>query len=211
MKKIVKLFGIMTIAAALLVSCKPTTEDPTNPDAGKTDTTVDSGKNSEAEAPGNNGSGGNGGNQATGGNSGDTTSEVIVFDAATATAPEGTEIVELDGVKYLKITPNKYNTSFVLPEAVNIAGKTKIVVTMKADADDEGFQAVVACKDEWTAVCQENKDPTMKPLSGTAKDYEGDLLDSVTQITRVQPMTQECKNWQAQDNITVYIAKIIAK
>ena len=35
MKKIVKLFGIMTIAAALLISCKPTTEDPTNPDAGK--------------------------------------------------------------------------------------------------------------------------------------------------------------------------------
>lgn len=210
MKKIVKLFGIMTIAAALLVSCKPTTDDSTNPDAGKTDTTVDS----QPNAPGNNGdngSGGNGGNQATGGNSGDTTSEVIVFDAATATAPEGTEIVELDGVKYLKITPKEYKTSFVLPEAVNIAGKTKIVVTMKADTDEEGFQAVVACKYDWTAVCPENKDPTMKPLSGTAKDYEGDLLDSVTQITRVQPMTQECKNWQAQDNITVYIAKIIAK
>ena len=68
MKKIVKLFGIMTIAAALLISCKPSTDDTTNPDEGK----PDSGTNSEAPAtPGNpgttpdggEGGAGNGGNE----------------------------------------------------------------------------------------------------------------------------------------------------
>ena len=61
MKKIVKLFGIMTIAAALLVSCKPT-NDPTNPDAGKNDVT----DGSDTKAPGNNGNNGSGGNGGAG-------------------------------------------------------------------------------------------------------------------------------------------------
>ena len=63
MKKIVKLFGVMTIAAALLISCKPSpNDDPTNPDEGK----PDSGTNSEAPA-----TPGNPGNDATGGNGGE--------------------------------------------------------------------------------------------------------------------------------------------
>ena len=62
MKKIVKLFGIMTIAAALVVSCKPTTEDPTNPDAGTTDVT----DGSDTKAPGDNGNNGSGGNGGAG-------------------------------------------------------------------------------------------------------------------------------------------------
>lgn len=57
----------MTIAAALLISCKPTTEDPTNPDAGK----PDSGTNSEAPAtpgnPGNDDPAGGDGGEGSGG------------------------------------------------------------------------------------------------------------------------------------------------
>lgn len=90
MKKIVKLFGIMTIAAALLVSCKPTNDpDTTNPDAGKTDTTVDSQPNAPGDN-GNNGSEGNGGSgtgtgTGTGtGEAGETvTSPVILFKVTT--------------------------------------------------------------------------------------------------------------------------------
>ena len=88
MKKIVKLFGIMTIAAALVVSCKPT-NDPTNPDEGK----PDSGTNSEAPAtpgnPGNDATGGDGGEGGAGtgtgtGEAGETvTSPVILFKVTT--------------------------------------------------------------------------------------------------------------------------------
>ncbi|MCQ2586301.1 MAG: hypothetical protein MJ185_11980 [Treponema sp.] len=60
MKKIVKLFGVMTIAAALLISCKPSTEDPdagTNSDT-NTEQTAGTGAGTENT--------GNTGNDATG-------------------------------------------------------------------------------------------------------------------------------------------------
>lgn len=55
MKKIVKLFGVMTIAAALLISCKPSTDDGSTQDP-TTNVTDDS----QPPAPGDNENGGNG-------------------------------------------------------------------------------------------------------------------------------------------------------
>ena len=64
MKKIVKLFGVMTIAAALLISCKPSTDDTKKPSEEK----PDSGTNSEAPAtPGNPGTTPDGGDGGEGG------------------------------------------------------------------------------------------------------------------------------------------------
>lgn len=138
--------------------------------------------------------------------------DIVVLDASTLTeAPNGTELVELDGVKYVKVTPDGYNTSFTIPE-VSVAGKETLVVTMKTDEDKEGFQAVVKCMDGWTAVCGTNADPTMKPLSATAADYEAALIGDGKKVNNIQPMTQECGgSWAAQSDITIYVSKIIAK
>lgn len=141
----------------------------------------------------------------------ETPAEVVVFDAATATAPDGMEIVEIDGVKYLKVTPNGYNTTFSVTE-VSVAANKKLCVTMKGETDDDGFQAVLQCLEDWDkSVCGENASPTMKPISAEAKEYVADLVGEGKKIKIVQPMVQSTKDWNASSDVTIYISKIIAK
>lgn len=135
--------------------------------------------------------------------------EVVIFDASTASAPAGTSIVTIGGVKYLKVTPNGYETNFEITP-VNVSSGKKIVVTMKADADTTGVQAKVKAMIGWDAICAENTDPTMSPLSATAKDYESTIVTSGA-VSRIQPMVQNTSNWSARSDTAIYISKIVAK
>ena len=157
MKKIVKLFGIMTIAAALLVSCKPTTEDPTNPDAGKTDTTVDSGKNSEAEAPAE-----NPGNDNTGDEtpkafsySVDLTKAKVKDDYCTPNnsvvpnkdapvkAEDGTIVIGAAEDGALQIAGYSWDSYKISFDAVDLSKAKKVTITAKAGADYTSKDGVI--------------------------------------------------------------------
>ena len=141
----------------------------------------------------------------------DTPAEVVVFDAATATAPEGMEIVEIDGVKYLKVTPDGYNTYFNVTE-VSVAANKKLYVTMKGETDDAGYQGIVQCLEDFgKSVCGNNANPTMKPISADAKEYVADLVGAGKKIKIVQPMVQSTTDWSEQTKVTIFISKIIAK
>ena len=140
-----------------------------------------------------------------------TPAEVVVFDAATATAPEGMEIVDIDGVKYLKVTPDGFNTTFNVTE-VSVAANKKLCVTMKGEADGADLQAVVQCLEDWgKSVCGKDLNPTMKPISADAKEYVADLIGDGKKIKIVQPMVQSTADWSAKSDVTIYISKIIAK
>lgn len=135
--------------------------------------------------------------------------DVVVFDASKDAAPAGTSIVTIDGVKYLKVIPDGYSTSFDIP-AVNVTAGKKIVVTMKAEANTTGVQAVVKVMIGWDPICAENTDPAMNPLSSTAKDYESTVVASGA-VNKVQPMVQNTSDWSARSDTAIYISKIIVK
>lgn len=140
-----------------------------------------------------------------------TPAEVVVFDAETATAPDGMEIVDIDGVKYLKVTPDKYNTTFTVTE-VSVAANKKLCVTMKGEADGADLQAVVQCFEDWgKSVCGKDANPTMKPISAEAAEYVADLVGDGKKIKIVQPIVQSTADWSAKSGVTIYISKIIAK
>ena len=141
----------------------------------------------------------------------DTPAEVVVFDAETAPAPDGMEIVDIDGVKYLKVTPNEYETTFNVTE-VSVAANKKLCVTMKGEADGADLQAVVQCLEDWgKSVCGKDANPTMNPISAEAGEYVADLVGTGKKIKIVQPMVQSTVDWSAKKDVTIYISKIIAK
>ena len=193
MKKLINIAAVLLAASMIFVGCS-----------------------NGVAAPGSNNGGSGSGNEAGGsaGGSGSGNDGVtVVFDASDEgfEVPDGMEIVEIDGVKYLKVTPNGYSTTFNVTE-VSIAANKKLCVTMKGETDDDGFQAVLQCLEDWNkSVCGENASPTMKPISAEAKEYVADLVGEGKKIKIVQPMVQSTKDWSASSDVTIYISKIIAK
>ena len=194
MKKLIKIAAVLLAASMIFVGCSNGVAAP--------------GSNNGGSGSGNGGSGsGNGGSGS--GNDGVT----VVFDASDEDfeVPNGMEIVEIDGVKYLKVTPNGYATTFNVTE-VSVAANKQLCVTMKGETDDDGFQAVLQCLEDWgKSVCGENASPTMKPISAEAKEYVADLVGEGKKIKIVQPMVQSTTDWSERSDVTIYISKIIAK
>ena len=94
----------------------------------------------------------------------ETPTEVVVFDPAVlSAAPDGTEIVENDGVKYLKVTVDGYNTVVEVPE-INLKGKTTFTTTVYADAANDGLKLTVKLADANNA---DIATPDITPLSTT--------------------------------------------
>lgn len=146
MKKIVKLFGIMTIAAALLVSCKPT-NDPTNPGEGKND----SGTNSEAQAPAE-----NPGND----NTGDETPKAFSYtvDLTKATVSDaycgtykGTPIVSDENKTIIDVAEDgafifmggHWDSFKIAFDDVDLSSAKKVTITAKTGADYTAPDAII--------------------------------------------------------------------
>ncbi len=153
MKKIVKLFGIMTIAAALLVSCKPTTEDPTNPGEG----TTDSGTNSEAQAPAENPGNDNTGDETpkTFSYSVDFTKAKVKDDYCTPNNPvvpnkdapvkaeDGTIVIGAAEDGALQIAGYSWDSYKISFDAVDLSKAKKVTITAKTGADYTAPDAII--------------------------------------------------------------------
>jgi len=161
------------------------------------------------------------GNSSSGSSSNQNNSEVVIFDASTyGSAPYvssgATAIVEEGGVKYLKVTPDSWNTNFALSSKVSLSGKSEIVVTMKFGYDTTGYQALVQCinnDNNWENLIGKNESITMNPGSGTAKEYSKTITVSSPSVTHLMIAVQETTsgNWDAVSNMPVYISKIVAR
>jgi len=166
-------------------------------------------------------SGSSSGNSSSGSSSNQNNSEVVIFDASTyGSAPYvssgSTAIVEEGGVKYLKVTPDSWNTNFALGSKVSLSGKSEIVVTMKFGYDTTGYQALVQCinnDNNWENLVGKNESITMNPGSGTAKEYSKTITVSSPSVTHLMIAVQETTsgNWDAVSNMPVYISKIVAR
>ena len=146
----------------------------------------------------------------------ETPTEVVVFDPAVlSAAPDGTEIVENDGVKYLKVTVDGYNTVVEVPE-INLKGKTTFTTTVYADAANDGLKLTVKLADANNA---DIATPDITPLSTTptvitatyATKTDWNTVSESGKCVKIQPMVQDTTAWAAQSGVVIYIGKIIAK
>ena len=126
MKKIVKLFGIMTIAAALLISCKPSTDDGST----NQDPTPDVTDDSQPDAPGDNGENGSGGNG--GGDGGSEVKTPGLEYANVYIVAYGDKDSKQEGKKItLKAGGNYQNVVIALKEPTNFSKGVKVKISVK--------------------------------------------------------------------------------
>ena len=137
----------------------------------------------------------------------------VVFDpnADGFTAPEKTELVEKDGKKFIKVTPDGYSTSFNLAAAVEVSGYTKVVVEAYADETSSGWQFAIGLRDY--SVEDNKKQAVANPTSDAVSDVKeiSSAIDNDGQVTAIQPFTQSKSDWSALSDKTIYIGKIVAK
>ena len=137
--------------------------------------------------------------------------EKVIFDPASFTAPEGMEIVEKDGVKYLKVTPNGYDTSIDLAAPVDISGYTHYTYDFYNDEAAEDWQVVIALKNYSEGVPKDDQSV------GEGTDVSSTEVKTVTSaiikdstVTALQPFAQSKTDWKALTDKVVYIGKITA-
>ncbi len=138
---------------------------------------------------------------------------VTIFDAESFTAPDGMEIVTLDGKKYLKVTINGYSTSFTIP-AVDCNGATTFKVDCRAAEATSDYQVIIGIKDsEYGDIST----LTMNPLKNEATELTGGVATSGAKLSTtkvasvIQPMAQNTEDWAAANGIVFYISKITAE
>ena len=136
----------------------------------------------------------------------------VIFDPASFTAPEGMEIVEKDGVKYLKVTPNGYGTSINLAAPVDISGYTHYTYDFYNDEAADDWQVSIALKNYSEGVSEADK------AVGNGSDVSSTEVKTVTSaiikdstVTALQPFTQsKTGDWPALTDKVVYFGKITA-
>ena len=144
---------------------------------------------------------------------------ITVFDPATYSGKVG-EVVDKDGVKYLKVTPSGYNTTiddFFDGDGINLSGKTKFKAVMfgeKANAA-VNFTIKLADKDNADissiAMYQISAEPTEKE-AGVAEQQSWNTVSETFLCARIQPIVQDGESpWGERDDTTVYIGKITAE
>ena len=133
----------------------------------------------------------------------------VIFDPASFTAPEGMEIVEKDGVKYLKVTPNGYGTSFDLAAPVDISGYTHYTYDFYNDEAADDWQVSIGLRNYSEGVVEADQ------AVGNGTDKSSTEVKTVTSaiikdstVTALQPFTQSTVDWSALSDKVVYIGKI---
>lgn len=135
----------------------------------------------------------------------------VIFDPASFTAPAGMEIVEKNGVKYLKVTPNGYGTSIDLAAPVDISGYTHYTYDFYNDEAADNWQVVIGLRNYSEGVAKDDQ------AVGSGTDVSSTEVKTVTSalikdstVTALQPFTQSKTDWKALTDKVVYIGKITA-
>ena len=119
--------------------------------------------------------------------------------------PEPDGVVDIDGEKYYRVTPDGYDTSFAITE-VDLSGKTTISCVVFGKEENANAQAVVQLLDEnWKGIT-----PTLKPIAAAPTKVQAEVGE-VKKAVRIQPFTQSTSDWSALNNVTIYIGKITAE
>lgn len=135
---------------------------------------------------------------------------IVLFDPATAEAPEGMEIVEVEGEKYLLLTPDGYNTSFSIGSAVDVSEYSKVEVVAFTKETEGGFQFTVQPVD-WSGSKGANIAVTFSPAPTAPTTLTAAVPADAKKVSHVQVMTQSTTDWSALSDKAVYVGKITVK
>ena len=144
---------------------------------------------------------------------------ITVFDPATYSGKVG-EVVEKDGVKYLKVKPDGYNTTiddFFGGDGINLSGKTKFKAVMFGEKANTAVNFTIKLADKDNAdissisMYQISAEPTEKE-AGVAEQQSWNTVSETFLCARIQPMVQDGEEpWGVRNDTTVYIGKITAE
>jgi hypothetical protein len=141
-----------------------------------------------------------------------TANATVIFDPATytGTLPAGASVVEIDGVKYLKVSPDSWNTSIEIPAVAIPANENKAKVMTKAKQGtgpqplDKMKTFIKVYKDGTTtkeefALGYNVSSGTINKVIADAKAFTAD---------RIQFAFQETVTWGATTGDTLWVGKI---
>ncbi len=136
----------------------------------------------------------------------------VIFDPATTEFVPGKgteyEIVEKDGVKFLKVIPQEYGTEFHLISALDLTGYTHCKVQIYNDETSDKWKFDVGLRD-YTGTSKEQAVGDMaNDASADVIEAEGAVKGSLVSV--IQPFTQSKENWSALKDKAMYIGKITA-
>ena len=136
----------------------------------------------------------------------------VIFDPATTefVPVKGTEyeIVEKDGVKFLKVIPQEYGTEFHLISALDLTGYTHCKVQIYNDETSDKWKFDVGLRD-YTGTSEKQAVGDMaNDASADVIEVEGAVDGSLVSV--IQPFTQSKENWSALKDKAMYIGKITA-
>lgn len=141
---------------------------------------------------------------------------VVIFDPAT-TAVNAGEVVTIDGEKYLKITPDGYNTQFDIPE-VDLNGYKMFIVTTFAEKAVSKYNITIKICDadmgeiSTPAVYGAPDAPKMTNAGKAKQEAWGNKLSKSKIAAIIQPFVQDSTaNYAAVSDSTIFIGKITAQ
>lgn len=134
----------------------------------------------------------------------------VIFDPATTEFVPGKgteyEIVEKDGVKFLKVIPQEYGTEFHLISALDLTGYTHCKVQIYNDETSDKWKFDVGLRD-YTGTSEKQAVGDMaNDASADVIEVEGAVDGSLVSV--IQPFTQSKEDWSALKDKAMYIGKI---
>ena len=145
---------------------------------------------------------------------------ITVFDPATYSGKVG-EVVEKDGVKYLKVKPDGYNTTigdFFDGDGIDLSGKTKFKAVMFGEKANAAVNFAIKLADKDNAdissiyMYQISAEPTEKEAGVAKKESWGNTVSETFLCAKIQPMVQDGEEpYGVRNDTTVYIGKITAE
>jgi len=154
--------------------------------------------------------------------------EPVIFDPATvdpATLPEGMSIVQMDGVSYLQVVVNGWNSTLPIPEfpIAPITGATcELKYTLGPDAANtlDKVNAAVQLMDTirqipnpWDAngaPAASSTSLSQSPADGTMATVAGNLHMAIRGINQLQFFGQSTSDWAPTVGDTIWVGKIMA-
>ncbi len=142
---------------------------------------------------------------------------VTIFDPATLTkAPDGTEIVEKDGAKYLKINCDGWNNLIEITP-IDLKGYNRFCCTMYTDKLDEGLGYTVKLADSGNADIASitsrplGSDPTLVRVAHEIKQSWNTISKSdKAEMCQVYVQGGEDIGWGAVKGV-IYVGRIYAE
>ncbi len=139
----------------------------------------------------------------------------VIFDPATYpvdSLPDGMEIVNIDGTKYLKATLNGWNSSVKIYDVIIAPGHTRMRTEVKLDVGVGGF--TIDQVNTFLKLTSPGWNELIANGQGSSSEFHNRTIDGLSggdTIDVFQFAGQETQSWGAVVGDTLYVGKVVAE